>query len=1301
MHGLKHAWFVMWLTVIAGAGCSSSSVSVNPTGNGPPLPGELRKAVLSEFGVSLAVRLYLDDDPARVANNVKVATDGRTLADFQIALPVGSHSLYLEYLITDTSCGPEPIAVARTTTLRDVVISADAPTIDFSVATIEQLFDDDFDGVSNVAEWQAGTFPCVPAPGPAAPSSPTNLRLMPGDGQITVQWDSVDGATAYNVYYAITPTLSTASYISQGGTRAAGVSNPHTISGLGNGTRYYILVTANNADAESVAVAGSAVPAAAPATEFSVNVTVRGLQGTLVLNNGSEDLSLTRDGNFAFPTLLGTATAYNVTVKTQPANQTCTVGAGAQGIIDKSHIFGIDVNCDLPLYNVFVAVAGLQGNGLVLQNNGKDDLPVATTGQVKFATPLASGQRYGVSVRTQPAMPGEPTERCIVVNSSGVVAQSDITTVGIECTVPPIPNFTIGGVVNGLKGQVVLRNGRDELIVAQSGAFSFALPMAGGVNYNVAIVQQPSSQSCMLGNASGTVATANIDTIVVTCSDTLVLDANPLSREVELTWNGDDVAAYHLYVATAPNCDLANYTRCAGGRKVLNVTSPYRLTALANDQTHFFRLEARYPGVPAMLSQEVRARPAVLHPNGAVLDIKNAGNGTSYLAGEFTRFVAGPLSGSATLDRRTGKTSAVFAIVGNVGAVVSDGAGGWYIGGTFTQVNGVARQNLAHILADDSFDAAFDVPVDGGVDALLLHAGRLYVGGRFSMVGNVDRPALAAIDVSTNAVTVWRPAPNGPVMTLAAQGARIFAGGRFSEIGGVADHAPVAAFDADGVLQAWNPSMSFVDGFPPYVGTIATGAGRIFVAGYFVSVGGQPTDSLVAFLDNATLDRDWVFNDDNATAAGVSQVRFSGADLYVAGFPDWALRDSNNFLLALNPIDGAQQKTIAGLGQSIPALAVHENTLYGIGVYSTTIAAIDVSGTGRVVWRKTVNDALYNLALDGDRLFIATSERTQWHDRGAVRAGVAALNAEGDLLDWDPRPDGNVAKLAVTDKAVYLLGKFNNVDGTARNYLAAVDHAGTVLDWNPGALGTIPIDGIHAMLPVNDTVYFGGQFTEFAGHARINTAAIDANGGVTSWNPTTSSTTANNVVRAMAHGVTFDNIDRMFIGGEFTHVDGVSRHNLAAVGLDGVVHDWIVDADRGVSRLLRSGDTLYVGGFFDTLRDLGRSTIAAVTVGGTVLDSSRRLDGVYSEQRIRTMALANGKLFAAGSFGAVDGKSGQGLVALGSSILDVLPWMPAPDDNVVAIAPHPTNGKIYLGGRFRYVEGRLQPYLAEVAAPTP
>lgn len=66
-----------------------------------------------------------------------------------------------------------------------------------------------------------------------------------------------------------------------------------------------------------------------PPSTYSIGGNIAGLSGTVVLqNNGSDNLSLSNDGAFAFSTSLQPKATYDVTVASQPAGQVCTVTKG-------------------------------------------------------------------------------------------------------------------------------------------------------------------------------------------------------------------------------------------------------------------------------------------------------------------------------------------------------------------------------------------------------------------------------------------------------------------------------------------------------------------------------------------------------------------------------------------------------------------------------------------------------------------------------------------------------------------------------------------------------------------------------------------------------------------------------------------------------------------------------------------------------------------------------------------------------------------------------------------------------------
>ena len=169
-------------------------------------------------------------------------------------------------------------------------------------------------------------------------------------------------------------------------------------------------------------------------------------------------------------------------------------------------------------YTIGGTVSGLSGTGLMLQNNGGNNLAVSANGGFTFTTPVASGGTYNLTVLTQPS---SPAQTCVVTNGSGT-ANVNVTSVQVTCSTTVV-TYTIGGTVSGLLGTglVLQNNGGNNLAVSANGGFTFTTPVASGGTYNVTVLTQPSSpaQTCVVTNGSGT-ANANVTSVQVSCTNT-------------------------------------------------------------------------------------------------------------------------------------------------------------------------------------------------------------------------------------------------------------------------------------------------------------------------------------------------------------------------------------------------------------------------------------------------------------------------------------------------------------------------------------------------------------------------------------------------------------------------------------------------------------------------------------------------------------------------------------------------------------------------------------------------------------
>lgn len=179
-------------------------------------------------------------------------------------------------------------------------------------------------------------------------------------------------------------------------------------------------------------------------------------------------------------------------------------------------------------YTVGGPVEGLVYSGLVLTNNGGNELPVAA-GSTSYAFPgsIEYGESFAVKVKTSPIH-----QTCVAVERSpstgvcspacGTAGQTATISAPVFCS---LNAFTIGGKVEGLTTDgLVLTNGTagGTVTVAKDAvAFTFAGTVNYGDTYGVTILKQPTGQTCTLTNGVGLMGDAKVDNMLVKCATTI------------------------------------------------------------------------------------------------------------------------------------------------------------------------------------------------------------------------------------------------------------------------------------------------------------------------------------------------------------------------------------------------------------------------------------------------------------------------------------------------------------------------------------------------------------------------------------------------------------------------------------------------------------------------------------------------------------------------------------------------------------------------------------------------------------
>ncbi|HET7204276.1 MAG TPA: hypothetical protein VFI92_13000 [Steroidobacteraceae bacterium] len=345
---------------------------------------------------------------------------------------------------------------------------------------------------------------------------------------------------------------------------------------------------------------------------YTIGGTVTGLDGEVVLRNGTQQVTVTRSGSFTFATAVPSGTPYAVTVATQPADQTCTVANGS-GTVDGANVTNIVVTCvdNLPpppgSYSIGGTVSGLSGGtlrlGLEHPGSAGTSLDITSNGPFTFPDEVEAGDRYTVTVVSQPG-----GQTCSVKNGNGT-ASADVTDVEVTCKddggPPPSATYSIGGTVGGLSGgtlQLGLQypgSPGTSLDITSDGSFTFPDEVGEGDSYTVTVLSQPDGQSCTVTNGSGT-ATADVTNVLVQCTTTAVrytvggtieglsgagltiegdaangVTPDPGATSFTLPVEYDDGAVYDVGVASQPADQTCVITRSHGaiaGEDVTNVT---------------------------------------------------------------------------------------------------------------------------------------------------------------------------------------------------------------------------------------------------------------------------------------------------------------------------------------------------------------------------------------------------------------------------------------------------------------------------------------------------------------------------------------------------------------------------------------------------------------------------------------------------------------------------------------------------------------------------------------------------------
>ncbi len=715
---------------------------------------------------------------------------------------------------------------------------------------------------------------------------------------------------------------------------------------------------------------------------------------------------------------------------------------------------------------------------------------------------------------------------------------------------------------------------------------------------------------------------------------------------------------------------------------------------------------------------DLSAKPVTQIPDGTVNATVAGAGTTTYVGGSFDT-VGAPTGGSGLVpDTGTGSSVSLASATagaanGGVTATVPDGAGGYFLGGSFTQVKGVQCPSLAHLLSDGSVDQNYCYSgLTGSVNALTRMTGAvskvLVVGGSFTLGGHKN---LMFIDPASPATPVFDAVgdPNGAVNALTVNGnsnAVVYIGGKFSQAGNTSAGllaaesltwtsgqltsvarnnwvAGVCIGTPSGTSACTNPAASV--NTMTWVGIGSSGLvilGGRFDTNYRVTTG-APTNT--ATRNNALM------IGDNGTSPGLA-----GWNPNIGG--------GNQ---TVNAIVGGPTNSISNIPVYIGGdfTTINNVAIKNLGEFGTTVLLGSAgSGTNNnsgpmTSWVPNPNGPVTSLAWAGTNAaatmvvggaFTKINTGPTGSPTTLVRHRLAMITLGGSTgatlpvvnATWDPNA-GRTVRTVSRDTAhgtVTVGGDFVVLGGTTRNNLAEFDPNSGMTGWNPSADGTV-----NALAFRSGTVYAGGTFANAGGAARASLAALDgATGAATSWNPGTSGT-----VNALATDAT-----NVYVGGLFGTAGGQSRTNLAAIDGTGAATGWNPGVDGAVRALTVSGGNVYVGGTFANAGGAPRANAAAIDGTGAATGFAPNPDGA-----VNAVFVDGSGAYLGGAFANAGGAARANIARVdpGTGVADAS-WNPGTDGVVNAVFVFGSN--VFAGGSFANAGGAARSNLAAIGTGT-
>lgn len=294
------------------------------------------------------------------------------------------------------------------------------------------------------------------------------------------------------------------------------------------------------------------------------------------------------------------------------------------------------------------------------------------------------------------------------------------------------------------------------------------------------------------------------------------------------------------------------------------------------------------------------------------------------------------------------------------------------LGGDFTAIGSLARTDLGALLPSGQPDPGFTARTNGLVNAVAASADgtRVFIGGTFTEVNGVPRQNLAVLNAVTGAVVQsWQADVTGSnvsVKSLAVSGSRLYVGGRFDSVDGVHKEKLAAVDAGSGNVLHWS---TWVNGAVHEV-RVAPGGGTVWIGGAFTKIRGQARPYVGGIDAFSGIPNGFVATGSPARVVSI-ELSDDGQWLYAG--------NDHNRVLAYQPAESNHPRWQRSGSGNTQAMAASDSTLYLGGHFRTWsdgsarmfFAAVDRFTGALSSWNPGAtgyNKGTWALVIDGDHL---------------------------------------------------------------------------------------------------------------------------------------------------------------------------------------------------------------------------------------------------------------------------------------------------------------------------------------------